>query len=75
MADTTLETDRKTKATAYAKAQIADYWIIDVKQRRIFILRNLGQETYQPEAVLDQHATITPLAFPNVAVEVEQLLP
>ena len=75
VADTTLETDRKTKATAYAKAQIADYWIIDVKQRRVFVLRNPGQETYEQEAVLDQDATITPLAFPNLAVEVEQLLP
>jgi len=43
----TPETDRKTKAAMYAKAKIADYWIIDVKKRRVFVLRNPKQETYQ----------------------------
>jgi Uma2 family endonuclease len=33
IADTTLETDRKPKASAYAKAGITDYWILDVNTR------------------------------------------
>jgi len=58
----------------YTKAKIADYWIIDVK-KRVFVLRNPKQETYQQETVFNQDATITPLAFPDVAVKVEQLFP
>lgn len=38
VADTTLDTDRKQKAPLYAKAGIADYWILDVNQRQVFVL-------------------------------------
>ncbi len=73
VADTTLETECKNKAIAYAKAQIADYWIIDLKKRRVFVKRNPGQQNYWQETVLEEGVTITPLAFPNVSVSVEEL--
>ncbi|MEH2272707.1 MAG: Uma2 family endonuclease [Nostoc sp.] len=33
----TLETDCKQKAPLYAKAGIADYWILDVSQRQVYV--------------------------------------
>jgi Uma2 family endonuclease len=46
VADTTLETDRNRKARAYAKAGIADYWILDVNTRQVYVFREpLGEIT------------------------------
>ncbi len=75
VADTTLKSDRQTKARMYAKANIADYWIIDVKNRCLFVLRSPGQETYLQETVLAPDGYVTPLAFPDISVSVEELLP
>lgn len=75
VADTTLTSERQTKALTYAKASIADYWIIDVKNSRLFVLRNPGQEAYLQENVLEHDEFVTPLAFPDVSVSVKELLP
>lgn len=75
VADRTLGSDRATKAEMYARASIADYWIIDVRSRRLIVLRNPEQKTYQQEIVLEQDDTIAPLAFPDVNVSVAELLP
>ncbi|MBW4497904.1 MAG: Uma2 family endonuclease [Oscillatoria princeps RMCB-10] len=40
MAYTTLEIDRSEKGTIYARANIADYWILDVANRHAYIFRN-----------------------------------
>ncbi len=57
----------------YARADIADYWIVDVKERRLFVLRNPGQGIYQQEITLHDQESISPLAFPNASVSVIEL--
>jgi Uma2 family endonuclease len=73
VAYTTLETDRGEKALIYAKANIADYWILDVSDRQVHIFRNPSQEGYQSETVLNENATLAPLAFPEVEIPFSQL--
>ncbi len=75
IADTTLKGDRNIKAKMYARAYIADYWIVDIKERRLFVLRNPGQGIYQQEITLHDQETISPLAFPDASVSVVELLP
>ena len=75
VADTTLERDRKQKALAYAKAQILDYWILDVNTQRVYIFREPGTEAYQQEIILDEDATLSLLAFPEIEVQLDQLFP
>jgi Uma2 family endonuclease len=75
VADTTLERDRKLKAPTYAKAGIADYWILDVNTRQVYVLREPGEETYQQETILDTNATISVLAFPEIEIQIDQLFP
>ena len=74
VADTTLNFDRKRKAVSYARAGIADYWVIDVKGEQVFVFR-LGDKTYQQETVWDKDATLTLLAFPDVAIKVPSFFP
>ncbi|WP_238845520.1 Uma2 family endonuclease [Nostoc edaphicum] len=71
----TLETDRKQKASLFAKAGIADYWILDVNQRQVYIFREPGLEGYNLEFILQEDATLSLIAFPKVEVPINQLFP
>jgi len=75
VADATFKKDRKQKARTYAKAGIADYWILDINNRQLSILRQPGNKTYEQETILDENATVSPLAFPDVTVSVSQMFP
>ena len=75
VADTTLNFDRKKKAVSYARAGIADYWVIDVKGEQVFVFRDPGAKSYQQETVWAKDATLTLLAFPDVSVKVQNFFP
>lgn len=75
IADTTLERDRTSKAAAYAKAGIADYWILDVNTRQVRVFREIVAEAYQRETILNEEATLCMLAFPELEVQIDQLFP
>ena len=40
VSETTLRYDRKTKGSLYAKAQIADYWIVNLEKRLLEVYRD-----------------------------------
>jgi len=75
VADTTLNFDLKRKAVSYARAGIANYWVIDIKGKQVFLFREPGAKTYQQQTVCDKDATLTLLAFPDVPVKVQNFLP
>ncbi|MEB3336383.1 MAG: Uma2 family endonuclease [Leptolyngbyaceae bacterium] len=73
VSDSTLSYDRDRKAKVYAKASIRDYWVVDVKQQRIFVFREPQGDTYQIEQVLDFTAKLAPVAFPEIVVDLTQV--
>ncbi|MEH1885004.1 Uma2 family endonuclease [Nostoc sp.] len=75
VADTTLDTDPKQKAPLYAKAGIADYWILDVNQRQVYVFREPALEGYNQELILDEDAILSLIAFPEIEVHISQLFP
>ena len=75
IADTTLETDRKRKGPAYAKAGITDYWILDVNTRQVYVFREPGEENYRQETVFNEDDVLSILAFPEIEVRISQLFP
>lgn len=75
IADTTLERDCKQKAAIYGEAGIADYWILDVNARQVHVFREIVAGTYQRETVLNEEATLSLLAFPDLEVQIEQMFP
>jgi len=62
------------KAIAYAKSGIADYWILDVNQRQLHVYRLPSPDGYQSETILSEDVAISPLAFPNCAIALRELL-
>lgn len=82
VSDTTLAYDRTTKAGLYARAGIADYWIVNVNERLLEVHRrpapSLGNEIgydYQDLVRHDETAAISPLAAPEHSIPVADLLP
>ncbi len=75
VADTTLDTDQKQKAPLYAKAGITDYWILDVNQHQVYVFREPGLKGYNLEFILQEDATLSLIAFPEIKVQISQLFP
>lgn len=77
VAETTLKPDRFVKAPIYARANITEYWVLDVQQRQVYVFRQPGTEGYQQEMILNQDTTISMIAFPeiNISVAVNRLFP
>jgi Uma2 family endonuclease len=82
VAESSLAADRVTKAALYARAGIADYWILNLVDRVLEVCRDPVTAAtqsagwrYRDIAVLHSGASIAPLARPDVPVEVVALLP
>ncbi len=65
VADTTLHFDTTTKAALYARAGIADYWVLDVNGRRIIVHRNPEEGKYRSLTVFEAAELLSPLAAPE----------
>jgi Uma2 family endonuclease len=73
---------RGRKATAYARARIADYWIVNLIDRVLEIHREparpgpaLRHWRYAAVETLDLDRTVSPLSAPSAAIRVADLLP
>ena len=73
IADSTLRIDLQEKKLIYAKANIPEYWVLDIVERRAHIFRNPTIQGYQSESVLPDNAVLSPLAFPTVSVSLGEL--
>jgi Uma2 family endonuclease len=82
ISDTTLHYDRRRKASLYARADIADYWIVNLVQRQVEVYRDPIPDPgryygyrYATRADRLPPAVLHPLALPQAALAVADLLP
>ena len=82
VAQSGLRLARRRKASAYARARIADYWIINLIDRVLEVHREparpgpaLRHWGYAAIVTLGADAMITPLAAPPAGIRVADLLP
>jgi Uma2 family endonuclease len=82
VAQTSLAFDRRHKASVYARAGVADYWIVNLVDRVLEVHRRPIVDpsaefgwTYADVAFLTPPAGISPLARLDVTVSVSDLLP
>jgi len=82
VAQSGLRLARGRKASAYARARIADYWIINLIDRVLEVHREparpgpaLRHWGYAAIVTLGADATVTPLAAPPAGIRVADLLP
>ena len=61
----TLEFDSTVKAELYARARVPEFWVLDLKGRRMGVHRDPQLGGYQSIVWLGEHETISPLAAPD----------
>jgi Uma2 family endonuclease len=82
VADTSLEYDRDRKGSLYARAGIADYWVVNLPAGRIEVYRDPGQSdealygwSYRSIQFVGPGQHLAPLAAPESPIAVDDLLP
>jgi Uma2 family endonuclease len=75
VADSTLKPDCEIKDKLYAQAVIADYWVLDIKNRQLHVFRNPTPTGYRSHLILAEPNEITPLAFPTLTLSLTAILP
>ncbi len=71
----TLGYDRNTKAKLYARNGIKDYWIVDLKKRRVEVYRLPKFDKYQESSFYNENDEVSPLANLDAKIKVSDLLP
>ncbi|WP_392483097.1 Uma2 family endonuclease [Nostoc sp. C110] len=74
VAKTSLNKDLEIKAAIYATAEIQEYWVLNLSAKQMIVFRNPQNGKYVEEYTLTQ-GTVTPLAFADISVSVQRLLP
>jgi Uma2 family endonuclease len=82
VAESSLAYDRTVKTSLYAKAGLADYWIINLIDNQLEVYRQPGADpnaryevSYGETHILTPGDTVTPLARPEARIAVADLLP
>jgi Uma2 family endonuclease len=72
--DSSASYDREVKVPLYARFGIPETWLLDVEQRLIEMCRDPSPEGYQQVRTLRRGERLSPQAFPELSVTVDELL-
>src|SRR5215813_1403009 len=82
VAESSLRVDRLHKGSLYARAGLADYWVLNLAARVLEVYREPVPDAASPfgwryarREALDVTAQVTPLAAPGSSIAVSRLLP
>lgn len=82
ISDTTLVQDQQAKSSLYARAGIAEYWIVNLIDRALEVRRQpspvhdaLLGHAYRSTQILLPGESVSPLSSPEATVFVDELLP
>jgi Uma2 family endonuclease len=75
IADTSLTFDLTVKAALYARAGIAEYWVLDVPGRRLIVHRNPRDGQYGSVTAYNEQEGVAPLAAPDSIFQVQDVFP
>ena len=72
-AQTSLVKDQTVKYRIYAEAGIPEYWLIDLARREMTVFRDPQAGGYRTKTIVIA-GEIRPVAFPELAIAVEQII-
>jgi len=75
ISDSSVRPDLTTKALLYAKAEISEYWVVDVDKRRVIVHRNPSDKGYLNIIERKHGGTVSPLAQPESRIAVADIFP
>jgi Uma2 family endonuclease len=72
--DTSVKFDREVKAPLYARAGVAELWLVDLPASEVQVCRRPGEKGYCEVTVLRRGDTLSPAALPDVSIHVDEIL-
>ncbi len=72
-AQSSLTKDLEVKSKIYAEVNIVEYWVINLRDKQLIIFRDPVNGEYRSKVTLTD-SMITPLSFPNIQIDVRQLI-
>jgi len=73
VADSSLATDLLEKATLYAEAGVAEYWVVDVHSSRIHVMSECYAGTYRQIQTIVSPNLLSPRCHPNACLDTADL--
>ena len=74
VSDSTLTHDRTRKAEVYAAAGVVEYWIINLRQRRVHVFRRPAAEGYLDVTTHEGEDEIQALELPTLRLRADEIL-
>jgi Uma2 family endonuclease len=74
VAESSLDPDRTRKIPRYGRAGIPETWLVDLEAAWIELYRVPGPDGYADRTSAARGDTLTPQAFPNISIEVDEVL-
>jgi Uma2 family endonuclease len=75
VADSSLEYDRRHKLPLYAGARIREAWVLNLPERLLEVHQEPGPDGHAVSRVYRPGERVVPLAFPDLEIAVDDLLP
>jgi Uma2 family endonuclease len=75
VADTSLRQDLITKRDLYARASVAEYWVLDLPSRRLIVHRHPEHGEYRETTILNEGDRASCAGHPEQTVAVRDFLP
>jgi Uma2 family endonuclease len=72
ISNTTLVKDLGVKKDLYARSGILEYWVMNLQASALLVFRDVTANGYQSETSITS-GTISPLAFPDISIEISKL--
>ena len=73
VSETTIYFDRNVKRRLYARHNIPEFWIVDLKQKAVEIYRKPGPGGYQESFIPTSEETFSPLSFPELTLTMNDI--
>ena len=74
VAHSSLPYDRDFKLPLYARAGIPEVWIVNHDDQRVEVYRDPEGDGYRSATLVERGGTVAPLAFPDLAIAVDDIL-
>ncbi len=74
IADSSVRYDRTIKAPLYAENNIQEFWLIDLPNQTLECYRQPQANAYSEQTTLTRDQAIAPLAFPDLTLNLTQIL-